>query len=362
MKLLRHKKINLALLTLILALVALRAFAPFVIKSQANTIIAKNPKISGEIQDVDLWLLSGSMALDGINITKADSDIPAPIFSADSIRFSVSWKDLFRGKLFGDIVIQTPILNVVDGKREASSQTGAEIDWREALTSFYPFRINRIDMNHGEVHFRNFNSQPPVDIYLENIEAEATNITNELSLENSKAAQINLEANTIGSGRVVVNSEFNLALQPATALLKAELIGMDLTSINDFAKAYANLDLQDGEFNLSANLNFSENEEIADIDGELKPTLSRLDVLRWREDAEVQGDSGVTIAWEGAVDLVKWLLEVGKQDSIATTIPVTGSIKDPDIGVGSAIFTVLKNAITKSLPGREEKEEEQEPQ
>ncbi|RBP52782.1 DUF748 domain-containing protein [Arenicella xantha] len=333
------------LLTLLILALTTRLMLPSIVETRINRLIAQNPKVDGGINDIDLWLLSGRISINDLVLNKAGAAIPAPIFSADTVTFSVSWRDLFRGRLFGDIVVTRPVLNIVDAGRQENAQTGQEIRWRAALESAYPFEINRIYVRRGEVHFRNFSSQPPVDLYLENIEAQALNLTNELVVEDSKQAQISLSASTIGAGKVRLTSNFNLLRQPAKGELSLEVSELDVTALNDFARAYANLDFQEGTLQADLALATIEDGESFALTGKLQPKVTNLNVLRWQDDVEQQHDTPVILAWEGLVDVAKWLLEVGKQDRLTTEIELNGTLSEPDIDVLSGILGLIKNAL-----------------
>ena len=350
---------RIVLLATVVTLLILRGLLPLFIENRINQSIEASPKVTGGVEGVDLWLLSGRIGLDGLTLYKANANIPAPILSVESTAFSISWLALFRGHLFGDIVVTAPTLNIVDGKQEADSQTGAEVDWRRAFTSFYPFEINKVSVSNGALHFRNFKSEPPVDLYLHEVELSATNITNELLVEQSRAAKIEVSAKTIGNGELRASSEFNLVAEPAKADIQAKLLGVEMVDLNSFARAYANIDIQDGAIDVVTKMNLVENEKIADINGSIDPLITNLNVLQWRQDVEIQQDSGFTILWEGLIDGLKWMLEVGAQDKLETSIPVEGTLSDPDIGTASAIFQLIGNAVRGFFAADDESKEQQ---
>lgn len=342
---------RLLLMLLIAVLVIARLSAPALIKSRINQAIAADPKVTGAVEDVDLWLLSGRVSLDDLALYKANAEIPVPILSARSVVFSLSWRDLIRGRLFGDVTLVEPVLNLVDGKRAQQTQTGAEIDWRAALTELYPMDINQLVIKRGAVHFRNFQSDPPVDLYLESIALTARNLTNELRVEDARVASIELTGTTIGGGRVTAETTFNLIREPARASIQLSISELPLTALNPLTRAYANLDVQSGQFSMTGDLRLTENQTLADLDGELRPLATQLNVLRWREDAQIEGDSVFMLTWEGLVDAIKFLLEAGPQDRLETTIPISGSLSEPDLGTLTATWGLIRNAVSSWFGG-----------
>ncbi|GHA06486.1 hypothetical protein GCM10008090_15200 [Arenicella chitinivorans] len=339
------KSVKIALLSLLLVGLVIRGLLPGFVRDHFNSMIAENAKTSGGVKDVDLWLLSGRIELHELSISKADAEIPAPIFTASRIAFSISWRDLFKGRLFGDIAMTQPVLNIVDAPSPNKTQTGTEVDWRAALQSFYPFEINRVYIEGGEVHFRNFNSDPPVDLYLANIDGSAQNITNDLRQNQNKQAHIRATATTIGNGDVEVDASFNLLKQPSVGDLTAKVNKLQLTALNDFTRAYANLDIQRGELEINAHINAEESDGKTKLDGELTPVVTNMNILRWRTDVEQQHDPGIILVWEGSLDLITRILEVGELDRMETSVPIEGTLKEPDVGVWSGLFGLVKHAI-----------------
>lgn len=343
------KPIKLGLLIVLAVAILLRALLPGLVRDHFNAMIADNPKTSGGVGDVDLWLLSGRIELQELAIYKAEAEIPAPIFAAQQIAFSISWRDLFKGRLFGDIEMSAPILNMVDAPSQNDTQTGTEVDWRTALQSFYPFEINRVYVSQGEVHFRNFQSEPPVDLYLADIEGAALNITNDVRLNQSKQAQIHATAITIGDGEVEVDASFNLLQQPAIGDVKAKVNKLQLTALNDFTRAYANLDIQRGELQIDATIDAEEDAGKTKLNGELKPIVTNLNILRWRTDVEEQHDPGIILVWEGSLDLITRVLEVGEHDRMETNMPIEGTLDQPELGIWRGILGLIKHAIVGRL-------------
>ena len=59
-----------------------------------------------------------------------------------------------------------PELNFVDAPDESSGQSGEGGPWLKMLDDLFPFRINSAIVRNGSVHFRAFQTNPPVDVYL----------------------------------------------------------------------------------------------------------------------------------------------------------------------------------------------------
>ncbi|MEJ0103618.1 MAG: hypothetical protein WDO19_14170 [Bacteroidota bacterium] len=66
---------------------------------------------------------------------------------------SVQWNALFHGAIVGEIVTDHPTLNFVNGPDKATSQTGVDKDWIDVVDDLLPLKLNRFEINNGEIHF-----------------------------------------------------------------------------------------------------------------------------------------------------------------------------------------------------------------
>ena len=100
-------------------------------------------------RDVDIQLFRGAYRIDGIEIRKRGTDLP-PLFTCESVDLSVLWKALFKGKVVSEIVLETPVVTMVDGGSNETSQTGTNSDWKELVKSLLPIQISRFAIENGD--------------------------------------------------------------------------------------------------------------------------------------------------------------------------------------------------------------------
>ena len=84
----------------------------------------------------------------------------------------------FNGKVVAEIEVEKPVLNFVKGPTKATSQTSIDKDWTVVVDKLIPFKLNRFQINNGEIHYRDFHSSPKVDILAKNVQILAQNLTN----------------------------------------------------------------------------------------------------------------------------------------------------------------------------------------
>jgi hypothetical protein len=334
------------LLIVLAAVIALRLALPFIVESYVNKTLDDIPGYRGHIHDIDINLWRGAYVIHGVNIEKTSGNIPVPFFSASQVDLSVEWSALFHASLVGEIEFLDPQINIVEGKTEEGSQNGEGADFIIAVKKLFPFKINRFDVNNGEVHFRNFHTDPQVDIHIDSLFLHASNLTNSKRLAKSLVASIVARGKIMNTGTLQGHLEIDpYALQP-TFKVAIQLKSVELTRLNDFFDAYAAVDVESGVFQMYAELAAAEGR----FTGYVKPLFRNMRVL----DLERDGKNPLQLLWEALVAGVTELLTNQSEDQLGTRIPLSGTFDDPKADILSTIGGILKNAFIKALqPGFE---------
>ena len=104
--------------------------------------------------------------------------MPVPFFAAKRVEFALEWKALLRRRIVGRVLMEDPELNIVAAPSGAEAQTGEGAPWLQMIRDLFPFKINSTIVKNGSAHFRSFQGQKPVDVYLSRIEASIDNLGN----------------------------------------------------------------------------------------------------------------------------------------------------------------------------------------
>jgi hypothetical protein len=198
---------------------------------------------------------------------------------------------------------------------------------------------------HGTVHYRDFHSNPKVDVVLEDVEGVATNLTNRPTPGVDLPANIQMTAEPPGGGTFKLKGNLAPLAEQPTFSIDATLEGVGLAALNDFFKAYANVDAEGGTFSAYA--------ELAAADGAfrgyVKPLLKDVQVAKWRDD-----ESFGRKLWEHIVQLAAKILENPDKKRVATRIPIGGRFDKPQPDLWATIGGLLRNAFIQALlPGIE---------
>lgn len=344
-RVLRHRRIPAAiaktLLVIAVMLAGLRLALPTLLKDYVNRQLARSPDYRGGVGEIGVHLWRGAYRIHRIAIYKTTSDIPSPLFAARAMDLSIQWKELFHGSVVGEVSIEEPEVNFVDGPTEAQTQTGKGNDWSKLLERLFPFKINRLAVEGGQVHFQNLHSTPPVDIAIKQLAATATNLTNTRDLQLPLPAGVNARGR-FGDGTVEVQVKLDPVAQSPTFEMVAQITNVTLVDLNDFLRAYGKFDVERGVFNLYSSVASKE----GSYEGYVKVFFENLDVFDWEKERK---KNALQVFWQAIVGTLTTVFKNHPNDSLATRVPIAGSYEGSDIGVWQAIGSLLRHAFIRAL-------------
>jgi hypothetical protein len=135
--------------------------------------------------------------------------------------------------------------------------------------------------------------------------------------------------------------KLNALAEKATFDMNAEVKNTNLVLLNDFLKAYADVDVNKGNFGLYT--------EFAALNGKykgyVKPVIKDLDVLG----PEDRRDNFFRKVWEGLVGTTGKLLENRKKDQVATRVAIEGDFGGAKTDITEMIWELLRNAFIQAL-------------
>ncbi|HMT28736.1 MAG TPA: DUF748 domain-containing protein [Bacteroidia bacterium] len=329
------------LLFIVLILIVFRLLLPELVLRLANKELASMKGYYGQIEDIDISLYRGAYVIDSIYINKIDlrNNIQTPFISAKTIDLSVEWKSLFKGRIVGELEFIDPILKFTKDKTELSEVKKDTADFRMLLKTFMPLKINRFEIKNGKLQYVDKTSKPQVDISMNRTHILATNLS---SVEDTAVlpSVVSVTAE-VYKGLFELNLKLDALAEKPLFDMNAKIEKTNLPELNDFFKAYANIDINKGTLNAYS--------EIAAKDGKftgyVKPVIKDLDVVG----PEDRDDKFLDKVWENLVGLVGVIVENRKKDQLATKVPLNGDFGNVEVGTTSAIVYLLRNAFIQAL-------------
>ena len=337
---------------LALLLIILHLLLPWLVRDYLNRQLADMGDYRGHVEDVDLTWWKGAYRVKGLDISKVDGDVQVPFLAVPRMDISVRMRTLWQeGMLMGEVDIHQPELNFVDGETEQQKQTGEGVDWRAQLEQMVPVQLNEVRIHQGSVAFRNFTSDPPVDISASNVQMRVRNLTNAPDAQGQRSASMDGNAHFLEHAPVELAAHFDPLGRVDNADMQLRILGLDLTRINDFASAYGKFDFHAGEGDLTMEIAVRDRQ----LDGYVKPLLRHVDVFDLEQDMRDEDKGFFRGLWEAIVHGGQEVLQNQRRDQFATRIALSGSLDNADMSAFQAFLAILRNAFVEAFTPRFER-------
>lgn len=327
----------------VLALIA-RLSAGWMIENSVNRRLAQIPGYTGHVGTIYLHLWRGAYSIHDIEIKKKNGRIAEPYFSAQSIDFSVAWRELIHGRIVSKIYMDEARINLVHGAQAATSQTEVDRRWQDVIHDLFPIDITNLEIWNGTLHYADRTSTPPADIWIRNMHAVATGLQNRPAETGDEfPAKINVEGTTFGHGRLkmFVKTE-PLAAQPHFYLSLA-LEDVAMPALNNLLLAYANVEVTAGNFRAFV--------EVAArggrFEGYVKPFFEH---LKFTAKGEGEKSGLGHKIWANIVAALDHVVKNKPRDQLGMRIPFQGEYGHAKASVWSTIVTMVQHGFIKALP------------
>lgn len=328
-------------LLILVFIVVLWLLLPYLIKNHVNNVLADIEGYRGSIANVDLNLLQGAYTVDSLVIDKLEGDDRFPFVAVDQINLSLQWGALLKGEIVGDVELLSPEIHLMAETDRTEAQFGDDVDWRKPLQELMVIQINRFTVRDGSLHYMDMGTDPVVDLPLNDLELEISNITNVEALAEELPSRIKMTAISIGGGHLNLQAEANFLKPIPDVNLVLEFENVNLPDLNDLFEAYARVDTEQGEFSLYSEFVLKGGH----IEGYVQPVILNLSVL----DLADEDHDIFSAAWEIIVEGVTQIFRQQPRDQLATRVPVSGEVDDPEAGIFLTIWNIFRNAFIEAF-------------
>ncbi len=344
MKTLWRSKLFWLVIVLAVAALVVRVMLPIWVRDYVNEKLGTMEEYTGHVADVDLHLWRGAYSVHGIEIKKKGDGVPVPFLTAPTIDMSIEWKALFDGALVGEIHLEQPKINLVNGKSKATTQVGLEQSWTDKVRDLFPLKINRFTVSGGELHYRDFNRKPRVDVEMDRIRMIATNLTNSRDLSETLHSEIEIAGRPLRAGQLRANIDLDPYAAKPTFAFELEADAIPLVKLNDFAKAYAAITFEKGTLRVATAMNSKQGK----FTGYFEPVFDQMAIF----DPSKDNESPIDFVWQGIVGGLTRIVRNQSKDRFGTKVPLSGSFDDLTPAVMDTVFNVFRNAFVKAFEGR----------
>ena len=343
----RHRRwwrVILYILVVLLVLAGVgRAILPWGLRKYVNRTLEQSPMYQGKIGPIHVHLWRGAYSIHDVSITKTAGNVPVPFFVSKKLDFSVQWDALLHRRIVGQLMIEQPELNFVDAGSEDESQSGAGAPWLQMIRDLFPFKINSAVVRNGSVHFHAFNKKQPVDVYLSQVEGRIENLGNIRNETTPLVAKVSATALVMDQAKLQLEISLDPFSYRPTFHLAVQLLGLDVTKLNDLSLAYGKFNFKRGWFDLVIQADSEEGR----VSGYVKPLFRNLKVFSLTQD--IKEDSVLQFFWQALVGFVTEVFKNQPRDQFGTLIPFSADASggaSPDIL--ATIGNILRNAFVRA--------------
>lgn len=335
-----------ALAVIVVLLVILHLSLATLVRTMLNENMAQMGNYTGEVEDVELFWWRGAYRIHNLTIQKTVGKAQAPFFVAPRIDIALSWRSLWDHRaLVARVRFTDPELNFIDSKIASDRQTGEGVDWRERLREQIRIQIDELQIVNAKVALRNFTSEPPVNLYANNLNMTVLNLSTSRESEGTRDASLEGTADLLGHAPMEIEAAFDPLLEMDDFQLRFRVSEVDLTRLNDFASAYGKFDFSSG----NGELVIEAQAEDAQLTGYIKPLLRNVEVFDFEQDIQNEDKGFFRGLWEALVGASGAVVKNRSRDQIATRVNLSGSLQDADVSPLQAFVGILRNGFVEAF-------------
>src|SRR5690606_2850686 len=193
----------------------------------------------------------------------------------------------------------------------------------------------------GTATFRAPGIEAGQSLTVERLDVLLHDLTNVDERRSAAFASIDARGAVMGDAPIVLRGRLDPNESLPTFDIDFSIEGAEIVEANPWLREFVNVDAETGTFSLYAELAASEGR----FEGYVKPLLDNPSLFRLDEPAEGPFQK----AWEALVGLGAEILKNPETDQVATEVPLSGRMDDPDIDLLAAMVGLLRNAFVSAL-------------
>jgi hypothetical protein len=184
---------------------------------RARTQAAMNERLKGyhvAIGHAHLQLVGGRLTLSDVTIVQQAHPRP-PVADFPMMRFHIEWKELLSRRVVADVLFWHPKVRIDRAQFVSEKDNRVPLKqkgWQDALESAYPFKINRLTIDDGDMVYVQDAVDPP--LHLAKLNLITDNIRNIHAPNNTYPSKLHADLVIFGSGRARIDGHVNYLEQP----------------------------------------------------------------------------------------------------------------------------------------------------
>ena len=306
----------------------------------------------GTFTDVKVSIIPLSYTITDLKLVQDGENPEEPMTYIKEVKAGVIGRKLFKGqivavagvyksKYFIKVGETKPPPEAVEAAKKAKKELEKnDFDISATLDKVIPLRVDRIEMRDSEIVLIDATDPKRPRFWVDDIELVVDNIVTRKKLDENVPMSLTMRAVVQRTGILKVMATADLLTGDKPAFTgQAQLSGLKLESLYAWAAAKAGVSPKG---NLDAFINFSSAKNV--LSGSVKVMI---------KDAHVEpatkniGDAAKAKIANLAISVLSDRVE--GRDAIATTLPLKGTLTNPDPQIWPTILGVVRNAFVQGL-------------
>jgi hypothetical protein len=295
--------------------------------------------------NVDVDVLSLGYTIRDLSIEKvAAGGAALPFFRADRIRLRLNWRELVRGQVVARADLDAPTLNVIQKQAKGKPAEGQQIqevpEVGRKLRDLAPFLLDRAQVKEGEIRVVDASEPERPTIRIRGIELTLENFATRPALSRGEPTVLAARGTLQRTGRISVFATADPLAKHVTFAGQGRIEGLRIVELGDVIAARSDVTPDQGVLDLSVRFRAQDGR----VTGGIRPVL--------KGGATRPADPGLwpklkSALADGAIELFDD--DRGGRDVVATTIPIAGSVRDPQAQPIPTAIGILRNAFVRGL-------------
>jgi len=202
--------------------------------------------------------------------------------------------------------------------------------------------VRQVKLVNSELKFLDEASNPHFRLTVSQLNLKARNLANHLR---TGPADLNLTGKLMGSGDTTMTGVLRPESDGPDFSFDLTSVNTDLTSLNDFLRAYGKFDVESGHVSIYTQMSMKKHY----MTGYVKPIFTDIKVYDPKKDAK---KPVLHQAYEIVVAGAAKLFKNRSTNEVATKVDISGPVNTPNISIWQAIGQFIQNAFVKAIvPG-----------
>lgn len=167
--------------------------------------------------DTHLWRFA--MELKGLKIVQ-NAHPAVPVADIGALEFSISWRELLRLRILGDLTIQRPELRIDLTQLQEEAKSDVKLEdrgWQDAIQAIYPLKLQELRIHDGSLLYASADPEA-LPLRLTKLEFSARHLRNVQSKGGTLPSPVHVEAYLFESGTLRFDGAADFLAKPNAAV------------------------------------------------------------------------------------------------------------------------------------------------